>query len=1277
MNGLYGPDLGIHRGAIEINNQQELEDALVHPNKRAVQVIKLNSCSDANLSKLTSTFNGGSLVNLELCSCCFNAFPKNILSLSSLTQLSLRDNAMLLLPSDLNRLSNLQSLDISRNRLLSLSPSLLGLRSLRTLDVSHNQIESIAYGLDALVCLEALCCTDNHISTLPIGLICKPSFEFQFGDNPITFPPHNVMNLGADAVVKLCAALLNVAVQHHSVTEASFSGLQLHSLPDILQPGILHPSDFANVKVVDFSHNSFATAAANLAIDSNPSIFSAARAVSFDFNVLLELPTLSTCTNFSRLSFRRNSILHLIPERLCSQANLTELCLSHNRISEIPDSLTVLKSLSFLELHGNPIQEVQISLSTAFQSRKLDGTIDAFSLSFPNVSCPSFPLFSEVIDQNSYTLRDIFTSVCTIERKTTQQLILSSLDMTIAPHANMLNAQQTRLDISNNMIRDIDTSLFTTTHCLTDINFSHNQLTNTSAFQNFTALNQLKRLNISSNRLSDYICHHSSVVHLDLSCNGIEVIPFAVVELSWSSLLYADFSSNPLCQIGNASDKSDMNRWHEMVFQDQESFSQNQLPLEHLILHDTGIFGSFPLIFARFRALVKLDCSNSYISDLPPLFWRIFEDLVPDTAIFLRCPLSHLSVQIFESFFLNQEVQETELDIRRTILQEGLPRGFRASQILDCCGAAETSLHLECSNLDLTDLPKPCLIMTLTIMDISCNHLLSLPQVVFDMVDLKILNLAKNDFVVLSQNISKLSKLQCLDIFDTNITELPYSLASLPMLESVAWQPAELTRFEIKNKISRDDGVLPFRIPPASVFFGGWPHAKLFMNQIINSQMTHSLELLAINLPSLPRELANAEFSGCIAELTVSDCMLQELPGWFSRFATLTYLDLSRNKLSRLPDNIHVLTSIVHLDLSSNPLSETFPPLASLSNLNFLNLCKTPIATLHASITKLVRLKTLALQQTKVSVIPGFISCLDCLQTLLLDGCYLTSIAWTVGRCSKLRELQCKSSSSVIETPHKYYVHQGSAEILTYLKLLCRAEDTGEMSIMHTNLESFPEEITEILPLKTLTLLGINIRRILQSIGRLKKLEELNVAQNVIEFLPNEICELQSLQELDVSTNLLTSLPVSLSKCKLLTSLQLSDNKFQEWPPCIFDLVSIQMLSFSNNRLELVPEGISKLTTLRQLFVQQNSLLTVSRSVEHLLRLEVVDLSHNSLSTITVYFGACPQLRRIRRADLPLLEMKLSRMSSLSDGEFMKELRVMYAEFVAQNAAKARSSTGS
>jgi Leucine-rich repeat (LRR) protein len=134
--------------------------------------------------------------------------------------------------------------------------------------------------------------------------------------------------------------------------------------------------------------------------------------------------------------------------------------------------------------------------------------------------------------------------------------------------------------------------------------------------------------------------------------------------------------------------------------------------------------------------------------------------------------------------------------------------------------------------------------------------------------------------------------------------------------------------------------------------------------------------------------------------------------------------------------------------------------------------------------------------------------------------------------------------------------------------------------------------------------------------------------------------------------------------------LQLSHNKFQVWPLSVCELISIQTLSFSNNQLELVPEGISKLTSLKQLFLQQNSLLTVSRSVEHLRSLEIVDLSHNNLSTISVYFGACTFLRRIRRVDLPLLEMKLGRMSSLSDSEFIRELRGMYADFVAQNAAQ-------
>ena len=106
--------------------------------------------------------------------------------------------------------------------------------------------------------------------------------------------------------------------------------------------------------------------------------------------------------------------------------------------------------------------------------------------------------------------------------------------------------------------------------------------------------------------------------------------------------------------------------------------------------------------------------------------------------------------------------------------------------------------------------------------------------------------------------------------------------------------------------------------------------------------------------------------------------------------------------------------------------------------------------------------------------------------------------------------------------------------------------------------------------------------------------------------------------------------------------------------------MTLETLSFSNNRLEHVPEGVAKLTALKQLFLQHNALFTVSSAVQYLRSLEAIDLSHTNLSTISVHFGACPLLRRIRRVDLPLLETKLARMSSLSDGDFIKELRILY-----------------
>ena len=128
MNGLYGEDLGIYIAGIgqtEIKNEEELEAALIHPNKRAVQKIRLIRCSDATLSNMIAAFNGGSLTDLELCRCNFCNFPKKVFALTSLTKLSLRENSIMLLHDGLTRLRALESLDISQNNLLSLSLSLM------------------------------------------------------------------------------------------------------------------------------------------------------------------------------------------------------------------------------------------------------------------------------------------------------------------------------------------------------------------------------------------------------------------------------------------------------------------------------------------------------------------------------------------------------------------------------------------------------------------------------------------------------------------------------------------------------------------------------------------------------------------------------------------------------------------------------------------------------------------------------------------------------------------------------------------------------------------------------------------------------------------------------------------------------------------------------------------------------------------------------------------------------------------------------------------------
>lgn len=127
--------------------------------------------------------------------------------------------------------------------------------------------------------------------------------------------------------------------------------------------------------------------------------------------------------------------------------------------------------------------------------------------------------------------------------------------------------------------------------------------------------------------------------------------------------------------------------------------------------------------------------------------------------------------------------------------------------------------------------------------------------------------------------------------------------------------------------------------------------------------------------------------------LLLQDNNLTSLDGGgnFKDLENLQVLDLHKNCLEKLPEDLRLLKNIKALYLQQNKLKSLPTGIGNLSSLVTLNLSENSLKELPISIAGLKNLKTLDLRSNpKLKKIPKEIGHLQCLETLLLDESSIT-----------------------------------------------------------------------------------------------------------------------------------------------------------------------------------------------------------------------------------------------------------------------------------------------
>mmetsp|Transcript_14765 Transcript_14765/g.42020 ORF Transcript_14765/g.42020 Transcript_14765/m.42020 type:complete len:936 (+) Transcript_14765:121-2928(+) len=281
-----------------------------------LQMIPQSIGAFTNLTQLDLSYNRITVIDSALA------------KLTSLRELSLSWNLMESLPDGIfPSFSNLNSLDLAGNHLRLLPEDICAAVKLRSLNVSYNLLESIPDAIGKLTDLSALLLSFNHITALPdsIGNLQKLR-ELQIWENKITHLPQGFVHL---------AMLQSLQLSQNKLK-------QLEPV-NLLELGKLTP--FRSAENIDAEDN--------------------------------EIESLGTCPGAAdfwclfghsdslRLSY--NKISRIEPVVFQSLQSLTSLDLASNRLSEVPESISLLKDLIILDLSYNNITNhasLEVALGT-------------------------------------------------------------------------------------------------------------------------------------------------------------------------------------------------------------------------------------------------------------------------------------------------------------------------------------------------------------------------------------------------------------------------------------------------------------------------------------------------------------------------------------------------------------------------------------------------------------------------------------------------------------------------------------------------------------------------------------------------------------------------------------------------------------------------------------------------------------------------------------------------------------------------------------------------
>ena len=181
-----------------------------------------------------------------------------------------------------------------------------------------------------------------------------------------------------------------------------------------------------------------------------------------------------------------------------------------------------------------------------------------------------------------------------------------------------------------------------------------------------------------------------------------------------------------------------------------------------------------------------------------------------------------------------------------------------------------------------------------------------------------------------------------------------------------------------------------------------------------------------------------------------------------------------------------------------------------------------------------------------------------------------------------------------------------------------------------SDLDVFPEPITNLKYLTNLMMYGNSIKSIHDNIGNLASLKFLDLSNNQLTKIPETIGKCKNLEILKLHGNLITELPQSIGNLTLLTKLDLSHNNLSQLPNSIGKLTNLKRLDLRRNKLGVLPISMESLQSLESLDLHNNKLKTIPETIGNLKSLKSLTISRNKLENVENFSKSLLKLGKLK-----------------------------------------------